>query len=126
MRASRIQSTNIKDYLIKKLSKKFNISQKEIEAVVDHQMQSINRAIQADNIFTVEMSGFGKWIFNHKKAQKQFEKNISKEKLFSSNLEKDNLTESQILSYTNKLNNTINWIKSIKPKIDKCPDLQNI
>jgi len=123
---SKLQATNIKDYLINKLSIRFNLSNKIIEAVIDHQMQGINKAIQSDNKFTVEMSGFGKWIFNHKKAQKKYEKNLSKEKLFISLLENPNLTEKQRASYQLKLENTQKWMETIKPKLEKCPSLQNI
>lgn len=118
-------SMSVKDYLIRVLSVRMNTPVKVIEAVVAHQMEGINKAIQADNKFSVEMSGFGKWLFNHKKAQKKMDKNISKEKLFSSFLENPDLTDRQKTSYTLKLENTKKWIQGIKPKLDKCQSLQN-
>lgn len=119
-------SSLVKDYLINKMSVRINTPFKTIEAVVKHQLEGMNKAIQADNIFSVEMSGFGKWIFNHKKALKKYEKNLSKKALFSSFLENPALTLKQISSYTLKLENTNKWIEGIKPKIEKCPKLQNI
>lgn len=119
-------SISVKDYLIKRMSVRLNIPAKTIEAIVMHQMEGINKAIQADNKFSVEMSGFGKWLFNHKKAQKKFEKNLSKEKVFKTILEKPDLTDKQRASYELKLANTIKWMEGIKPKLDKCPSLQNI
>lgn len=119
-------STSVKDYLIKRMSVRMNIPQKTIEAIVTHQMEGINKALQSDNKFSVEMSGFGKWIFNHKKAQKKYEKNLSKEKVFTTLLEKPDLTDKQRASYELKLANTRRWIEGIKPKIEKCPKLQNI
>lgn len=118
-------SMSVKDYLIRVMSLRTNIPVKTIEAVVKHQMDTINQAIQKDDVFTVEISGFGKWIFNHKKAQKKLEKNYSKEKFFSEALEKPNLSDRQRESLTLKLENTRKWIEGIKPKIDKCPSLQN-
>lgn len=119
-------STSVKDYLIKRMSVRMNIPSKTIEAIVMHQMDGINKAIQADNKFSVEMSGFGKWLFNHKKAQKKYDKNLSKEKVFKTLLEKPDLSDKQRESYELKLANTIKWMKGIKPKLDKCPSLQNI
>jgi nucleoid DNA-binding protein len=118
-------STSVKDYLIKRMSVRLNIPSKTIEAIVAHQMEGINNAIQSDDKFSVEMSGFGKFLFNHKKAQKKYEKNLSKEKLFSSLLEDPNMTERQRASCTLKLENTRKWMEGIKPKLDKCPKLQN-
>ena|SRR5687768_7977455 len=122
---SKAISTSVKDYLIKRMSVRMNIPSKTIEAIVAHQMEGINKAIQADNKFSVEMSGFGKWIFNHKKAKKKYDKNISKETLFSSFLENPDLTERQRASYTLKLENTRKWMEGIKPKLEKCPNLQS-
>ena len=118
-------STSVKDYLIKRMSVRMNIPQKTIEAIVAHQMEGINKAIQADNKFSVEMSGFGKFLFNHKKAKKKYEKNLSKELVFLANLEDPNLTERQRASFELKLENTRKWMENIKPKLDKCPKLQN-
>lgn len=119
-------STSVRDYLIKKMSVRMNIPSKIIEAIVAHQMEGINKAIQSDNKFSVEISGFGKWVFNHKKALKKFEKNLSKERVFLKLLENPDLTDRQRASYTLKLENTRKWMEGIKPKIDKCPSLQNI
>lgn len=118
-------STPVKDYLIKRMSVRTNTPFKIIEAVVAHQTDGVNKAIQADNIYSVEMSGFGKWIFNHKKAQKKYDKNLSKEQVFLKLLEKPDLTDRQKASYTLKLENTRKWIEGIKPKIQQCPKLQN-
>ena len=118
-------STSVKDYLIKKMSVRTNTASKIIDAVVSHQIEGINKAIQNDSIFSVEVSGFGKFLFNHKRAKKKMEKNLSKEVLFSSYLENPELTDKQRASYTLKLENTRKWMEGIKPKIEKCPKLQN-
>src|SRR5688572_33426328 len=119
-------TTSVKEYLIKRMSVRTNTPFKTIEAIVTHQMNGINKAIQADNIFSVEISGFGKWLFNHKKAEKKYLKNLSKERVFKELLEKPDLTDRQRASYTLKLENTRKWLEGIKPKIEKCPKLQNI
>lgn len=118
-------SMSVKDYLVRILSARMNTPLKIIEAVVSHQLDGLNRAIQADNVFSAEMSGFGKFLFNHKKAQKKMMKNLSKEVTFTRLLENPDLTDKQRASYTLKLENTRKWINGIKPKLDKCPKLQN-
>ncbi|NBV29783.1 hypothetical protein EBS02_12375, partial [bacterium] len=62
-------SLAMKDWLIRKLAPKLLLSEKTIEAVINHQFQSANEAML--NNKTVEISGFGKFIFNDKKAIKK-------------------------------------------------------
>jgi len=119
-------SMSVKDYITRVMHLRTNTSIKVIEAVVNHQIDSLNRALQDPSIFTAEVSGFGKFIFNHKRAQKKMDKNLSKEKVFISLLEKSNLTDTQKASYNLKLNNTRKFIEGLKPKLEKCPKLQNI
>lgn len=119
-------SMSVKDYLIRVMSVRTNTPVKIIEAIVVHQMDGLNKAIQADIIFSAEMSGFGKFLFNHRKAKKKMDKNISKEQTFINILNRSELTEKQIISNTLKLENTRKWMDGIKPKLDKCPKLQNM
>ena len=62
-------SMSVKDYLIRTLAVKIMVSEKTIEAVVNHQFQSANEAMDLNN--SVEISGFGKFFFNNKKAVKR-------------------------------------------------------
>lgn len=119
-------SMSVKEYLTRILSVRMNTPAKVIEAIVTHQLDELNKAIQSDTIFSVEMSGFGKFLFNYKKAQKKFDKNLSKEQVFTNLLNKPNITEKQKASYTLKLDNTRKWMNGIKPKLEKCQQLQNI
>ena len=119
-------SMSVKDYLVRILSVRTNTPAKTIDAVVTHQMNELNKAIQSDVIFSAEISGFGKFLFNYKKAKKKYDKNLSKEEYFSNILNNPELTERQRASATLKLENTRKWMKGIKSKLDKCPNLQNI
>lgn len=119
-------SMSVKDYLIRVMSVRTNTPVKIIEAVVSHQIDGVNKAIQTPGIHSVEMSGFGKWLFNHKKLQRKWEKNLSKERVFLNILNKPDLTDRQKASYTLKLENTRKWMEGIKPKLEKCLKLQNI
>ena len=76
-------SMSVKDYLLRLMSIRGNISEKTLEAVVNHQFESAQKAMQVPDEFSVELSGFGKLFFNYKKAKKKLERNYSKEKIFT-------------------------------------------
>jgi hypothetical protein len=59
-------SLSVKDYLIRMLAIKSLTSEATIEAVVTHQFQSANEAMDTND--SIEISGFGKFYFNKKKA----------------------------------------------------------
>ena len=64
-------SMSVKDYLVRTLAVKMMISEKTIETVINHQFQSANEAMDTNN--SIEISGFGKFYFNEKKAKKRLE-----------------------------------------------------
>jgi nucleoid DNA-binding protein len=64
-------SMSVKDYLVRTLAVKMMISEKMIETVINHQFQSANEAMDTNN--SIEISGFGKFYFNEKKAKKRLE-----------------------------------------------------
>ena len=105
----------MKDYLIRTLAVKMMISEKTLEAVINHQFNSANEAMKEHN--TVEISGFGKFIFNMKKAQKKMDKMLSQEKLFQSRIDDPTFPESKKSSEYVKLANVQYNIEVLKPKI---------
>ena len=64
-------SMSVKDFLVRTLAVKMLTSEKIIEAVINHQFQSANEALDLNN--SVEIAGFGKFFFNSKKAMKRIE-----------------------------------------------------
>jgi nucleoid DNA-binding protein len=62
-------SMSVKDYLVRTLAVKMLTSEKTIETVINHQFQSANEAMDLNN--SLEISGFGKFYFNEKKATKR-------------------------------------------------------
>jgi len=62
-------SLSVKDFLIRTLSVKLAMNNKVIEAVINHQFQAANDAL--DSNISVEISGFGKFVFNEKKADRK-------------------------------------------------------
>jgi len=62
-------SMSVKDFLVRTLAVKMLTSEKTIEAVVNHQFQSANEAMDLNN--SIEIASFGKFYFNEKKATKR-------------------------------------------------------
>lgn len=108
-------SLSMKEYLIRTLAVKMMISEKTLEAVINHQFNSANDAMKFYN--TVEISGFGKFTFNSKKAVKKMEKMLSQQELFQSRIDDPNLSEQRRATETVKLNNVIHNINILKPKV---------
>jgi len=110
-------SMSVKDYLIRMMAVKMMLSEKTIEAVVNHQFQSANVALQENN--SLEISGFGKFYFNQKKAQKRMEKMLSKAELFTKQMNDLSLSEQRRNSASVKLANTLAGIEMLKPKLQE-------
>jgi nucleoid DNA-binding protein len=108
-------SLSMKDYLIRTLAVKMMVQEKVIEAVINDQFNSANEAMRIHN--SVEISGFGKFIFNYKKAQKKMDKMLSQKKLFEGRLKDPSISEQKRNTEMVKLTNVINNINILKPKL---------
>lgn len=75
-------SLSVKDFIIRKMAVKLMMSEKTIDDVINHQFNSANEALKYNN--SVEISGFGKFLFNQKKAMKRLNVLLSKEELYNS------------------------------------------
>lgn len=119
-------SMSVKDYLIRKMAVELMMSEKTIEAIVNHQFRSANIALQ--NNHTVEISGLGKFHFNYKKAVRKMEKMMSKANMFYAQMNNMELSEQKRISASNKLFNTLVQIETLKPKlnVEHQPDLRGM
>jgi nucleoid DNA-binding protein len=105
----------VKDFLIRRLAVKMMISEKTIESVVNHQFQEANKAMLKNK--SLEISGFGKFFFNDKKAAKQMAKYESQKAMFEKILGDETLTDQKRRSTEVKLHNVKEAIKDLKPKM---------
>lgn len=96
---------------------KMVISEKLIDAVVTHQFDSANDALNVNK--SVELSGFGKFYFNEKKALVQMEKYLSQKKMYESILEDPMTSPSKRNNTEIRLANLLISIKILKPKINE-------
>lgn len=108
-------SMSVKEYLMRLMSIRENIPLKTIEIVINNQFEEAHKALK-DN-YSIEISGFGKWLFNHKKAIKVLEKNYSKARVFREKLENPDLTDVKRASWQLKLDNTLKQIETLEAKI---------
>lgn len=120
------RSLSVKDYLVRTLAVKMMVSEKLIDAVVSHQFQEANRALVSND--SIEISGFGKFFFNKKKAIKKMETLLSKQREFERQIENTSLSEQKRSSAKVKLSNVLLDIEYLKPKLyDKlCTDLRGM
>lgn len=111
----RPKSLTIKDFLIRKMSVRMLIPEFTLDAIVSHQFQSANQAML--NTKSVEISGFGKFVFNDKKAVKKMEKLLSQKALFERLMNDDSLSEQRRNNARLKYESVILNISVLKPKI---------
>jgi len=71
------------------------------------------------NNHSVEIAGFGKMLFNKKKAAKQIDKLLHFKAIHEKTLLNEDITETKRQSLTVKLDNIRMAIESLKPKIDE-------
>ena len=109
---------SVKEWLIKKMAISMVIPEKMIDAVVSHQFDSANDAVNVHK--SVEISGFGKFYFNQKKADAHYQKLLKSKEVCEGMLE-DDITETKRKSLMLKLQIVNSSIKSLKPKIDHEP-----
>ena len=108
-------SMSVKDFLIRTLAIKMLTSEKTLEAVVNHQFQSANEAMYLNK--SVEISGFGKFYFNDKKAVKIMEKLLLKKVTYEEVLASPDITD-QRRAYATVVLETVNKsIQDLKPRI---------
>ena len=112
-------SLSIKEYIIRKMSIKFNTAEKVIEAVVNHQFQSATLAFATQK--SVELSGFGKFLFNEKKAVKKMESMLVQKSVLEATLIDESTTDRKRKSAELKLESLLQAIDILKPKIDYEP-----
>ena len=93
------------------------ISEKIIDAIVTHQFDSANDALNIHK--SVEISGFGKFYFNSKKALAQYNKLLAIKLAYENMLLDENITATKRNAVELKLQIIQSSIKTLKPKIDE-------
>lgn len=108
-------SMSVKDYLMKKQSITTNIPLKTIEAVINNQFEGVNSAFKKH--LSIEISGFAKFLFNIKKAEKALIK--LKEKLILIREELDKCEEDKKRIWSIRETYTMKQIEILSTKVEK-------
>lgn len=106
-----------REKLIKKLSSEKVISQLVIEQVVKHQFDSAHEALKTNE--SVELSGFGKFLFNTKKAHRKVEKLEKIKVAYHRMLKNPEMPEKQAAFIKSKLSGLNMTLSSLKIKLAK-------
>ncbi len=111
---NRPRSMSMKDYLIRVMAVKMMVSEKTIESVINHQFQSVSAAMKDSN--SVELSGFGKFYFNKKKALKRLDQLMAKKEAVERTLNDSTISEAKRQRANTMLTNTIADIEYLTSK----------
>ena len=104
-----------KELLIKTIASKLMISEKTIDIVINHQFASANSAM--DNNKSIEISGFGKFMFNEKKAARRLKTYMMKKHDMHTIITHPDATAEQIRKATIIYNDMVDHIALLKPNI---------
>lgn len=107
-------SLSVKNFLIRKMAVTLIVPEKTIEAVVNHQF---NVAIEMmDKVKSVEVSGFGKFIYNEKRGKRIIEKCEMMKQRYEDELAQG-VTEHRKSVIDTKLGIVLETIRTLKPKL---------
>ena len=106
---------SVKEFITKRMAISLVVSEKMIDQVVQHQFDSANDALNTND--TVEISGFGKFFFNTKKANTHYNKLLAMKQAYENTLADTSITEKRRHSTEQRMNTVLSDIKMLKPKI---------
>ena len=106
---------SLKEWIIKRISINMVISEKMIDQVVQHQFDSANDALNMND--SIEISGFGKFYFNTKKANTLYTKLLQMKQAYENILADESITDKKRHSTELRMITVLQDIKILKPKI---------
>ena len=104
-----------KEFIIRTIASKLLFGEKTIEAVINHQFASANSAMDTNR--SIEISGFGKFMFNEKKAARRLKTYLMKKHDMFSIINHPTATAEQIRKATLIYNDMVENIALLKPNI---------
>jgi hypothetical protein len=99
------------------MSIKLNTPEKIIDTVITHQFQSATQALT--NNKSIEFSGFGKFVFNDKKAIAKLAKLEGQKSTLEGIINDETLSAQKRRSAEMKLESVVTNIELLKPKINE-------
>ena len=113
-------SISVKAWIIRNMSVRTMMQESLIETVVNHQFDSAYVAL--DNCNSLEFSGFGRFLFNRKKAEKKLVKFKEQIAMFNSILNNPETTEIRRKNIELKLKTTLKNFEYLNTKLNGCTE----
>lgn len=104
-----------KEWIIKQLSLKLVISEKVIDTVVNNQFDGALEVLGNKN--SIELSGFGKFVYNEARAKSYLKKYYNQLNAYTKALEQKDISATDIRRFSKKLETAKNNIKLIRFKL---------
>ena len=108
-------SISVKEWIIRNMSVKTMTPESTIEAIINHQFDSAYKALQTS--YSLEFSGWGKFYFNRKRAEKKMVKLLSQKFQFENISNNESLPDTKRRNAQFKLNSALKNIETLSPKL---------
>ena len=108
-------SKNVNKVLIRTTAVKLAINEKLVQKVIDYQFQSAHEAMGIHH--TIELCGFGKFVFNNNKAKKKLASMQNTIDILQNELDHPETAKKSPVFSKNVLKDTKEHIESLKPMI---------
>lgn len=105
---------SVREWLIKTLSQRDFVPETTINAIVTHQYEGAAGAMKKHN--SIEISGFGKFYFNEKKADSQMAKCLAQKKAYQNIVDDESTTAKKRHSYQERLKTVEKNMENLKEK----------
>jgi len=105
----------IKEWLVKGIADSLNIPERVVATIVDFQFSEARESLLTCN--SIEFSGFGKFIFNKRKAEKKLAKIVNSKEYLEGVIGSPNITEQKRVSSHFKLQIYMADIKLLRNKL---------
>lgn len=106
---------SVKEWIIKRMAINLVVSEKIIDNVIQHQFDSANDALNIHD--SLEISGFGKFLFNTTKAKKHYTKLLQMRQAYENTLADQSITDKKRHATELRMITVLKDIKILKPKI---------
>ncbi len=116
MKYNKPNSMSVRDYLVRILSVDIAIPEKIVDAVIVHQFQSANEALDTNK--SIEFSGFGRFVFNAKKGARKMAQLLKRLEVYSAQLNDINITDNKREKLTEIIRVIKKQIEQLKPKLN--------
>jgi nucleoid DNA-binding protein len=109
-------SKDVNKVLVRTTAVKLAINEKIVQKVVDYQFKSAHEAM-SNNHHTIELCGFGKFVFNNNKAKKKLASMQKTMEILQNELDHPETAKKSPIFCENVMKDTKEHIASLKPMI---------